>query len=184
MAQGQTTRNNLSMRNPADIEGSLREIKRWADRIPIGSSGFHAYSTTNQVIGAGAGANLTFDTMVRNKEGWKPPGATFTSFVVPRGLSGVYSLNAEAYWGPGSFPAVLLIIQVNGLSIVNSPNWGAAGAAAEEVAVAITYPLKERDIITLRVLNASGIGVTSTNFTGNVNLPPSPFLSAWRISLL
>lgn len=185
MAQGQTTRNNLSLRNSDDVPGSLREIKRWADRLPIGSAGFHVYSTVNQgPLGAGTNTSLNFNSTLRirtqfqDKERWKAPG-TISSFIVPPGLSGVYVMNATEYHV--NVVAMFLTINVNGIAV--SP--GEYGATPADVGKATaTYPLYEGDILTVNLFNASGAGQTVTAGGGTINIPVRPFFSAWRISLL
>lgn len=186
MAQGQTTRNNLSLRNTEDVQGAFREIKRWGDRLPLGSAGFHVYSTVNQgPLATGSNTSLNFNTTLtisgysQDKERWKPSG-TVNSFTVPPGLSGVYVMAAAEYHS-NVVANMFLSINVNGVAVSAAQY----GPVAVDVAVANTvYPLHEQDVLTVNLLNASGANQTVTAGGGVVNVPLRPFFSAWRISLL
>ena len=179
MAQGQTTRNVLPISDATDTETALREVKRWADRLPLGAAGFQVYSTSNQVIPAGILSAISMGLVVYNKEKWLDPSNT-AQFIVPTGLSGVYALHGEAYWAVNVSP-VFVIIQVNGLSIAQGVV--VAGNTDRNCATAV-WPLKERDIVNLAVFNVTAAPITVTAAGGDTVSYHLPFLSAWRISLL
>lgn len=179
MAQGQTTRNNLSMRNPDDVGSSLREIKRWADRLPLAAAGFHA-RTLGEGIGAGVGASLTFSIADLDKERWKSKAGNQTTFTVPPGLSGVYVLNAAVWWN-ANVADIHLMILVNNVAVGVNHH---ATTATDRATCSATVSLQDGDVLALRVLNASAGVITITNYAGDVNKPVFSFFNAWRISLL
>lgn len=188
MAQGQTTRNNMSLRNLDDVPGSLREIKRWGDRLPIGATGFHVFSTANQnVANGGAQAKLNFDSVAgptqrpRDFERWKPRGVVTNTFTVPPGLSGMYVVSAGIYYA-ASIGAIYLAIAVNNIAVIadSGPN-----AVVDRRFCTGTAYMEEGDTIYAGVVNLSATNpIVVTAYPGDVNTPMVPFLSAWRISLL
>lgn len=198
MAQGQTTRNNLSMRNPDDVPGALREVKRWADRLPLGSAGFHVYQSAAipQVLIAGNVIPINFDktngdgttaldrSPRLDRERWKPSG-TVSSLTVPAGLSGVYLLSGGIYLDLG-VTHMIAAIRVNGLAVTSSEydGGGAASGTLDRMFPSVGWPLYERDVLELVCFNGSGGNRNTLPTTFTVLGPRGPFLSAWRISLL
>lgn len=176
MAQGQTTRNNLSLRNTEDVQGAFREVKRWADRLPLGAAGFLAWDNANQGVGAGAAPTCRLNTLLQNRERWR---LTDNSFKVPPGLSGVYVLNTMLYWAVGAV-AISVSIAVNGVAVVQVVD----PTAQLSNNCAATVLLQEDDVITVQISNDSAGTITITSFSGGSFTPKVPFLSAWRISLL
>lgn len=186
MAQGQTTRNNMSLRNPEDVPGSLREIKRWADRLPLGATGFSVYSDANQnVANGGAQAKLNFNltagtTRKRDFERWKAPGV-ITTFTVPPGLSGIYVLSAGIYYA-ANIGDIYLAIAVNNIAVIADS--GPQAVVNRRFCTGLAY-LEEGDTIYAGVVNLSATNpIVITAYAGDINTPVVPFLSAWRISLL
>lgn len=93
MAQGQTTRNNLSLRNTEDVQAAFREIKRWGDRLPLASAGFRVqHATTTQNLPANTLTAIDFITVAQNRERWISQVSPYNIFYVPPGLSGLYLL--------------------------------------------------------------------------------------------
>lgn len=185
MAQGQATRAALSLRNTDDVQGAFREIKRWGDRLPIGATGFHVIQVANaQTINAGTSAKINFDTVVvkRDKERWKQgAGVAQSLYTVPPGLSGIYVIATDVFWG---VPLdVLLTIQVNGVSVVQSSRV-TGGATADRASLCYPQPLEDGDVISVLVNNLSGANLTIGLVSESAFAPNLPFLAAWRISLL
>lgn len=162
----------------------VREIKRWGDRLPLGSAGFHVYATANQIINAGATALVNFDSTATigsyklDRERWKPPG-TVNTLIVPPGLSGVYVMNYAGYHAAAA--SVFTTINVNG---VGAGQPLIVGLAEDRSACFATYILRERDVLSVSFFNNSGGNLTQTVVAGNTVNPYMPFFSAWRISLL
>jgi len=181
MAQGITNRLRLALPITGDGTEARRSLMRWANGLPFAAVGFHfARTSDDSAIADTSSANITFNSVSDDKEGWWTPGAsTQATFTVPPGLSGIFHLEGLIY--VGASPAAWQIsIRVNGNAVASSD----FSHATDRRNASATVALQEGDSISLSLVNFSGGNITPTHTAADTNTPETPMFRGYRISLL
>lgn len=182
MARGITNLTALSMRDfMHDPNGAMNDLKRWACYLPFGVVGWHYTNSSNTpVIATATTVALSFDTKIVDREGFS---SSSTSLIVPKGLGGLYMMEASAYWVTAA--ATILAISVT------RANGGGTLAISESPLMVVDREhvfamdlLNEGDSLNVRLFNNSGGNITVTAFAGDALNPPLPFFKGYRVALL
>lgn len=173
----------LQTREPADMDDvkqNIRDIRDWANHLPLGGFGCVLKRSTNDAaVANGANTAITFDTAVRDRENWWKRGSSNTLYV-PRGGEGVYVLQGQVVLTAAALGAWYVSITVNGTAVAH----GMGNATLDRVPdVSAFVPLSVGDAIQLLVVNRSGAAITPLAFPNATAATPfMPSLHVWRLT--
>ncbi len=157
---------------------SNKKLMSWANALPFGAAGFSVTrDSSGASIPAGTTGVLAWNVIVKDYENWCSPTAEFSNITVPRGLSGIYVMSMAVVWGTliNAVPA----IRLNGAAVSLGPF-----ITQDRGATHALVPLNEGDVITASLFNGGGVSLVPLATAADGNFARSPYLQAWRISLL
>lgn len=128
----------------------------------------------NLPVGSNA---IPLGTIVSASGATYTPNAGNTVFTIP--ADGVYDISAQASSYASGWPAdqVIMLFVVNGIAIARE--YPKQGFGYQSITMAISYPLKAGDGISLVLY--TGVATTVRMFPGGSSIdPPGPYLSVWR----
>lgn len=197
MAKAINLRTRLSLPNlraTSDVADLARQVSdmqrnllRWSDALPFGSAGFRVRRSNSQAaIAHLATANIGFNVMVSDEEGWAgiaAAGTAQTRFYCPPGLSGWYYVTTGLLFEAAKSNVYLAIRHLN-LAGTATPVTQERFVSTDRQVVSACIPLQDGESVDVYMLNWSGANITPTYFAADTINPYWPYLTCHRVSLL